>query len=260
MEIGASDPEMQWLQLGTAIRMAQSLGLHRDPADFGFNPIQIETRRRIWAQICVLDVRLAEHLCREPSIAPTSYDTILPLSISDHHLSEIMQQKGTSGREQDMPLQILREIEQSQENISPFSPMTFTLIEAEMARQQQQLLCFHYQPRDRAVTTSTSPQMARRTPQPGGRTDRAQSATELRNRLSIRYNCDRLDGSDSLQYLVSEVCRINLMKTKFVNRTSRGTMAMAPTSTPVDRSELARYARSFPKHRIPKSPSLPSSP
>ncbi|KAF2787266.1 hypothetical protein K505DRAFT_223062, partial [Melanomma pulvis-pyrius CBS 109.77] len=60
--------QLQWLQLGVAIRMAQGLGVHRDGSNFGLRPIEIEVRRRIWAQICVLDVRFAEKLCREPTI------------------------------------------------------------------------------------------------------------------------------------------------------------------------------------------------
>jgi hypothetical protein len=250
MEIGASDPQQQWLQLGTAIRMAQSLGLHRDPVDFGFNAIEVETRRRLWAQICILDARLAEHLCREPTITPASYDTILPLSLSDQHLSEIVQQKKTSSQEREMHLQILREIEQSQEHISPFSPMTFLLIEAEMAREQQQSLCFQYQPRDRANTASTSPQTARGAFQPSGRIDRAHSANELRNRFSIRYNWDRLDCSDPLQYLISELCQINLLKFKFINRSTRGRGAVTPTSASLEHSEVSRYARTFSPARM----------
>jgi hypothetical protein len=226
MEIGASDPQQQWLQLGTAIRMAQSLGLHRDPVDFGFNAIEVETRRRLWAQICILDARLAEHL------------------------SEIVQQKKTSSQEREMHLQILREIEQSQEHISPFSPMTFLLIEAEMAREQQQSLCFQYQPRDRANTASTSPQTARGAFQPSGRTDRAHSANELRNRFSIRYNWDRLDCSDPLQYLISELCQINLLKFKFINRSTRGRGAVTPTSASLEHSEVSRYARTFSPARM----------
>jgi len=121
--------------------------------------------------------------------------------------------------------------------------MTFMLIEAEMARQQQQLLCIQYQPRDRAVSANASPQGTRRTTQLGGGADRAQSANELRHRFSTRYNWDRLNCSDPLQYLVSELCQINLMKYKFINRSSQGRVPVAPTSTPIEHSEVSRYAR-----------------
>jgi hypothetical protein len=237
VEIGVSDPQLQWLQLGTAIRMAQSLGIHRDPIDFGVDPIEIEIRRRLWAQICILDARLAEHLCREPTIAPASYDTILPLSISDQDLAGIIQQRGTPSQDREMHLQMLQDVEHAQEHTSPFSSMTFMLIEAEMARQQQQLLCFQYQPRDRANSSS---QTAKRR-----LNDRAQTANELRNRFSTRYSWERLDCSDPIQYLVSELCQINILKVKFINRSSQGRQAMVPTSTSNEHSEIIRYASSL---------------
>lgn len=66
-----------------AIRIAQSLGLHRDGTLFGVSPIEIELRRRLWYEIVVLDVRTAEEHGTEPSIPETSYDTQKPLNIND---------------------------------------------------------------------------------------------------------------------------------------------------------------------------------
>ncbi|KAI1454145.1 hypothetical protein F4805DRAFT_334346 [Annulohypoxylon moriforme] len=43
--------------LGLIIRIAQSMGLHRDGQNFGLTPFQVEMRRRVWWQICVLDIR-----------------------------------------------------------------------------------------------------------------------------------------------------------------------------------------------------------
>jgi hypothetical protein len=42
---------------GLAIRIAHSLGLHRDGTNFDVSPFDTEMRRRCWWQICVLDVR-----------------------------------------------------------------------------------------------------------------------------------------------------------------------------------------------------------
>ncbi|KAF2665066.1 hypothetical protein BT63DRAFT_429017 [Microthyrium microscopicum] len=39
-----------------ALRIAQAMGLHRDPADFGLSPIQCEERRRTWRYLMHLDV------------------------------------------------------------------------------------------------------------------------------------------------------------------------------------------------------------
>ncbi|KAI0349425.1 hypothetical protein OH77DRAFT_1415061 [Trametes cingulata] len=38
-----------WSQLGAAVRTAQAIGLHRDGADMGMEPLQVERRRRIWS-------------------------------------------------------------------------------------------------------------------------------------------------------------------------------------------------------------------
>lgn len=242
MEIGAADPKVQWLQLGTVIRVAQSLGVHRDPVEFGLDAIEIETRRRLWAQICILDARLAEYLCREPTIAPASYDTILPLSVTDNDLAEIQQQQANHGQERETHLQALRNVERVQEHMSPFTPMTFMLIEAKMARQQQQLQSSNYQARDLPSSVRDSPQTTKRRTLSSGRSDRARSANSLRTLFTMRYNWDRLDCSDPVQYLISELCQINMMKVKFITRSPRGTVSNTPTSVPSEHAEISRYA------------------
>ncbi|KAG8902432.1 hypothetical protein FRB99_004495, partial [Tulasnella sp. 403] len=40
-----------WAQLGAAVRTAQALGLHRDPAKLGLDAFQTEYRRRVWAYL-----------------------------------------------------------------------------------------------------------------------------------------------------------------------------------------------------------------
>ncbi|KAF2645722.1 hypothetical protein P280DRAFT_128144 [Massarina eburnea CBS 473.64] len=203
VELGTTDCQLQWLQLGTAIRMAQSSGVHRDPSNFGFDPVEIEIRRRLWAQICILDTRLAEQLCREPTITPESYDVILPLSLSDQELTDI-----------DRDAIVLRQ------------------------GQQQQLLCFRYQPRDRPISgSSTSPQMARRATPFGGRPGRISWVSELQERYTSRYQWDRLENTDPMQYLVSEVCQINILKATFISRLAQRKEASGPNSTPSGHSE-----------------------
>ncbi|KAJ4301083.1 hypothetical protein N0V90_003173 [Kalmusia sp. IMI 367209] len=217
VELGTVNPQRQWLQLGTTIHMAQSLGVHRDPSTFGLNPIEIETRRRLWAQICILDGRLAEQLCREPAINPDTYDIALPLSLSDQGLSDLDLQSRPTHRGSEMNFTSFQEVEDAQEHAVPFSSMALLIVEAETARQQQQLLCLRYNPRDRPLrNSSTSPQLARRAIPFSGRTDRTQWANELQSRLSTRYNWDHFDSSDPMQYLVAEICQINLLKIKLM--------------------------------------------
>lgn len=239
MELGTVNPQRQWLQLGTTIHMAQSLGVHRDPCTFGLGPIEIETRRRLWAQICILDGRLAEQLCREPAINPDTYDISLPLSLTDQSLTELDLQSKSAAQGSDMEVTRFQEVEDSQEHAVPFSPMALLIVEAETARQQQQLLCLRYNPRDRPIrTNSASPQIAKRAVPFSGRTDRTQWANELQARFAARYNWDHYDNSDPLQYLVVEICQINLLKIKLMgSMTQRKEM---PASNPYDPSEILK--------------------
>lgn len=64
------------------------MGLHRDGSHHGIRPVDTEIRRRIWAQLRMLDLRTAEELGCEPTIVEGSHDTILPLDVSDDILSQ----------------------------------------------------------------------------------------------------------------------------------------------------------------------------
>ena len=68
------------------MRIAQSLGLHRDGTKFGLSPFDTEMRRRLWWQVCILDVRASEDHGSDPSILDQSFDTEFPLSINDSDL------------------------------------------------------------------------------------------------------------------------------------------------------------------------------
>jgi len=247
MELGIVNPQKQWLQLGAVIHMAHGLGLHRDPSLFRSSPIDCEVRRRLWAQICIVDARLAEQLCREPAINPNTYDTALPVSIADKDLSEIDLESRAAFRGRDKGTLSLQELEQAQEHTMFFSTTTLTIMEAETARQQQSLLCIRYNPRDRPLrANSGSPQLARRAIPFSGRTDRMQLANELQTRFLAKYNWEHLDGSDALQYLVAEICQINLLKIKFISRMTQHREAPGPA--PHRQSEIARYVYIFACH------------
>lgn len=43
-----------WTLTGLLLRMAHSLGIHRDGLQFGLSPFDTEMRRRLWWQICTL--------------------------------------------------------------------------------------------------------------------------------------------------------------------------------------------------------------
>ncbi|CZT13198.1 related to binuclear zinc cluster transcription factor that regulates the ratio between aurofusarin and rubrofusarin biosynthesis [Rhynchosporium agropyri] len=83
------DTRFVWSLTGLTLRIAQSLGLHRDGSQFGLTPFDTEMRRRLWWQICVLDTRASEDQGSDPSIIEFSYDTKLPLSIDDDDLDPV---------------------------------------------------------------------------------------------------------------------------------------------------------------------------
>ncbi|QYS96906.1 Zn(2)-C6 fungal-type domain-containing protein [Trichoderma simmonsii] len=70
--------------IGIAIGNAMKLNLHIDIP--GMRAFDLELRRRLWWQICTLDIRVAEEFGREPFILEPSLRTELPLNISDMSL------------------------------------------------------------------------------------------------------------------------------------------------------------------------------
>jgi hypothetical protein len=80
------DTRFVWSLTGLTLRIAQSLGLHRDGSKFGLSPFDTEMRRRLWWQVCILDTRASEDHGSDPSILDFSFDTEFPLSINDEDL------------------------------------------------------------------------------------------------------------------------------------------------------------------------------
>ncbi|KAF2263940.1 hypothetical protein CC78DRAFT_603201 [Lojkania enalia] len=80
-----------WALLGIAMRIALNQGLHRDPSLFpagSMDSVTIETRRRLWHQICHLEYRAAECKGQEPNISDDDFTTMLPRNIEDEELLE----------------------------------------------------------------------------------------------------------------------------------------------------------------------------
>ncbi|OTB04124.1 hypothetical protein M426DRAFT_22994 [Hypoxylon sp. CI-4A] len=66
-----------------AVRIARSMGLHRDGSLFNLPPFEIEMRRRLWWHLCLLDWRTAEDVGLEATTLPSTFDTMMPLNIND---------------------------------------------------------------------------------------------------------------------------------------------------------------------------------
>ncbi|KAM0168426.1 hypothetical protein ACHAPF_011007 [Botrytis cinerea] len=81
-------PRFVWMMTGLVIRMAQALGLHRDGSHFpNLTPYEVETRRRVWWTVCLLDLRASEDQGTELSTTGNSVDTKFPLNINDVDLN-----------------------------------------------------------------------------------------------------------------------------------------------------------------------------
>lgn len=72
-----------WTLVSLCVRIAQALGLQRESNHRSFPLFQREMRRRLWWQICMLDMSLASDRGTDPFIAPGTYNTKIPLYIND---------------------------------------------------------------------------------------------------------------------------------------------------------------------------------
>ncbi|KAI5865687.1 fungal-specific transcription factor domain-containing protein [Durotheca rogersii] len=85
------DTRFAWTLTGLAIRISQSLGIHREGTKFDdLSPFDVEMRRRLWWAICILDLRSAEDQGTELTIAERTYDTQFPLNINDADITPEM--------------------------------------------------------------------------------------------------------------------------------------------------------------------------
>lgn len=66
-----------------AMRLAECMGLHRDPTLYGLSPVDVHVRRLLWYQLCVLDFRTCEAYGPRPLIRSDEYDTAFPLNVNE---------------------------------------------------------------------------------------------------------------------------------------------------------------------------------
>ena len=80
--------------IGLSFRVAQMLGLHKDPSRFkSLDPISAEVRRRIWWHVVHLDVSIAVASGLPPIIDLHCWDVQKPSELKDEYI-------GTAGGEQ----------------------------------------------------------------------------------------------------------------------------------------------------------------
>ena len=84
------EPNTLWVLTGTAVRLGQRIGLHRDGTLVGLSPFETEIRRRVWWRLLALDGQTAELCGAGLSNAFPRYDCKRPLNVNDSDLSPDM--------------------------------------------------------------------------------------------------------------------------------------------------------------------------
>ncbi|KAK2750572.1 hypothetical protein FQN57_002643 [Myotisia sp. PD_48] len=69
--------------VGTVIRLAECMGIHRDPEEYGHGPVETHIRRMIWYQLCFLDLRTSEAQGPRASIRREDFSTKFPINADD---------------------------------------------------------------------------------------------------------------------------------------------------------------------------------
>jgi Fungal specific transcription factor domain len=77
------EPLTSSLYVSLAIRVAQTLGLHRDPTLFNFPAWEVESRRRLWWQIVLSDCYIAVASGLPPLISDGFFDTKMISEVKD---------------------------------------------------------------------------------------------------------------------------------------------------------------------------------
>lgn len=88
--LATSGPEENgWLFMGMVIRLAMSMGLHRDPRNFpAITQGEGEMRRRLWTMITCIDLLSSIQIGLPTMIKKDECDTKLPLNLHDDEIGE----------------------------------------------------------------------------------------------------------------------------------------------------------------------------
>ncbi|KAF5608523.1 hypothetical protein FPANT_447 [Fusarium pseudoanthophilum] len=113
-----------WILNGLVIRVAQSLGLHKDGTQLGLPPFESELRRRLWWHIITRDSRSGEDFgLEDPNDLILTSDVKLPMNIND--------------------ADIFPEMEEIPVERTEWTSMTFSLINVDLAKAMENLKAGH---------------------------------------------------------------------------------------------------------------------
>ncbi|KAF5706722.1 hypothetical protein FMUND_11458 [Fusarium mundagurra] len=109
-----------WILNGLVVRVAHSIGLHKDGAKLGLPPFESELRRRLWWHIITRDSRSGEDFgLEDPNDLLLTSDVKLPLNIND--------------------TDIFPEMEELPVERTEWTGMTFSLINVDLAKAMESL-------------------------------------------------------------------------------------------------------------------------
>jgi Fungal specific transcription factor domain len=99
-----------WFLAGILVRIAVSMKLHRNGSHFPNNtPFEIEVRRRLWWQICLIDSRSEDVQVSEYKLSEGMFDTEIPANTDDADLDPGMPKPPVvAGRWTDMTVFLIR--------------------------------------------------------------------------------------------------------------------------------------------------------
>jgi hypothetical protein len=80
------DPRSLFCLTGIAVRISQRMGLSFDGTSYGLSPFEVEMRRRLWWQVLLLDVRVAELSGAGSALLNHTWKTKLPSNVNDSDL------------------------------------------------------------------------------------------------------------------------------------------------------------------------------
>lgn len=80
------DPHTFWMLTGTAVRIAQRMGIHRDGEALGLSPFDVQMRRRLWYQLISLDGYASQISGTGITVEPGTWDSKQPVNINDDQI------------------------------------------------------------------------------------------------------------------------------------------------------------------------------
>lgn len=86
LQTNTIDPRSLFCLTGCVVRIAQRMGLSTDGTNYAIPPFEVEMRRRLWWQIVLIDIRVAELSGAGPAILMYTWNTKLPSNINDSDL------------------------------------------------------------------------------------------------------------------------------------------------------------------------------